>query len=87
MICYKCEDLMGIIRQLEEEVQVLAAKLDEKTDKLVGSTWSSSPKKSEVSDRVDKIIAEGEEALLRYNEQVRMEIGREAKRQKEKTNA
>lgn len=38
MICYKCEDLMGIIHQLEEEVQVLAAKLDEKTDKLVGST-------------------------------------------------
>lgn len=87
MICYKCEDLMGIIHQLEEEVQVLAAKLDEKTDKLVGSTWGSSPKKSEVSDRVDKIIAAGKEALLRYNEQVNMEIAREAKRQKEKTNA
>ena len=87
MICYKCEDLMGIIRQLEEEVQVLAAKLDEKTDNLVGSTWGSSSRKSEVSDRVDKIIAEGKEALLRYNEQVNMEIVREAKRQKEKTNA
>ena len=73
MKCYKCEDLMLVIKRLEYELQEAAAKIPESEPyKQVGSIWTVN-KDDSLSSRVDKMIKEGDEALLRFNKKVQDE--------------
>lgn len=63
---------MLVIKRLEYELQEAAAKIPEETDNQVGSTWNVKPDDG-LSSRVDKMMKEAEEALLRFSKKVQDE--------------
>ena len=72
MKCYKCEDLLLVIKRLEYELHEAAAKIPEEPNNPVGSTWNIN-KDDSLSFRVNKMIEESEEALLRFSKKVQDE--------------
>ena len=84
MKCYKCEDLMLVIKKLENELQQAAAKIPEESNKLVGSTWETKMDAS-IASRVDKITKEADEALLRFSKRIQDEA-KELKKKKKANN-